>query len=90
MLDKIKSLITSIFALIGLALGAFFLWKKSTDSKVDQVLADNDKVKAQIKEEDKQIASNDAQLAKEEQTRKDLQNDQETPENLVNFFNRKQ
>lgn len=90
MLDKLKSFVSTVIAVLGFVLGALFLWKRSKDGQVDVALAENETVKAQIKQENKQLATNNAALAKEEETRKDLQDDKETVGTLLNFFNRKQ
>lgn len=88
--------IKEIAAGIGLVFGAFiayFWYKNSQDSKV---LEDNNKVKEQLTEKDKEIAVNKQDEQNQEIIRNQLQDDlkkteenkdEENPSNVVDFFN---
>lgn len=91
-MKTLKEIATGIGLVVG-AIVAFFWYKNNQDSKV---LEDNNKIKEQLVEKDKEIAVNSADIKNQETVRNQLQEDikkteeskdEETPNNVVDFFN---
>lgn len=86
---------STILAVVGALVVGLIALLLGTQKKTDQVLADNNKVKEDLKKADGQLAQNNTDLKKEEDTRNQLKEDiakagekhEEDPSNIIDFFN---
>lgn len=83
-------LVLTVLAIIS----GLFGWKALTNAKTTEALADNNKVKENLKQTDVKISDDRAALKSEEELRNQLKadieshkNEEETPANILDFFN---